>query len=787
MKKPQIPKNESERLRELESYQIIGALENQDYDFITSMAAQLCGTKISLISLITENEQWFLSHHGINAKGTPRDYSFCAHTINNKKPLIIENAYEDERFYDNPLTTEQGVIFYAGVPLVTSNGYAVGTLCTIDSCPRKLSKSQIEHLKKLAIQTVRLFELRRKEIELDTLNNQLNQQNEILLQTQKINNVGSWEMDIESGKTTWNDVVYEIHDVPTNFDNSKAEEFYHPKCKEIINNAISECISKKEPFNLVCRLVTSKDKLKWVRTTGRKIGNKIIGSLQDISTLTHSEFRFKSILEGTNSGTWEWNIETGETIFNERWAEIIGYTLEELDPISIDTWFKLAHPDDLRESNRKLNLCFDKKVTYYEIETRMKHKNGHWVWVHDKGKIFEWTKDGKPLMMCGTHQDITERKQSERSLEEAVSKFEAILDASKYNMIITTDKKGIITLFNSGAEQRLGYKAEELIGKLSPGIFHLPEELELENKRLGNKYNEEIKGFDIFTYEANIGRPSTKEWTLVSKSGEKFLALLSIDAIRIKDEIVGYLGVVSDISKLKEKEKEIKLLLDVTNEQNDRLRNFTQIVSHNLRSHSAGISQLLTLIQTQLPEVTSNELIQHLQKGVENLNQTVNDLSDIIKINFSNTKTVETKICDVLEKNIDSLRLQIQENNLEIINNINKNLLIKAIPAYIDSIVLNMITNAIKYKNTEKPSYLSINASIDQNKIVIYFADNGLGIDLKRHGDQIFGMYKTFHDHKDARGVGLFITKNQIHSMGGKITVESEVNVGTTFKIELPR
>jgi PAS domain S-box-containing protein len=135
--------------------------------------------------------------------------------------------------------------------------------------------------------------------------------------------------------------------------------------------------------------------------------------------LAHEKYRLSVILEGTNAGTWEWNIKTGETFFNERWAEIIGYTLKEMSPVSIDTWIRFTHPDDLKLSHELLEKHFKGELDYYEYEARMKHKEGHWVWILDKGRVHKWNEVGEPLLMSGTHQNITERKLAENELRKS--------------------------------------------------------------------------------------------------------------------------------------------------------------------------------------------------------------------------------------------------------------------------------------------------------------------------------------------------------------------------------
>jgi PAS domain S-box-containing protein len=133
--------------------------------------------------------------------------------------------------------------------------------------------------------------------------------------------------------------------------------------------------------------------------------------------LTSERQRLANIIEGTNVGTWEWNIQTGETVFNEKWVQIIGHTLEELSPLNIDTWLALTHPEDVNKSGALLKRHFSGETPSYDLECRMKHKNGQWVWVHDRGRVITWTEDGKPLMMFGTHTDITERKEAEEQRE----------------------------------------------------------------------------------------------------------------------------------------------------------------------------------------------------------------------------------------------------------------------------------------------------------------------------------------------------------------------------------
>ena len=170
---------EKERLKDLDSYSIVDSIPETDYDNLTAIAAQICGTPISLISIIDSTRQWFKSHHGIDVSETPREHAFCAHALNDpNKVFVVQDARTDKRFHDNPLVTgDPHVIFYAGVPLVSEIGMPLGTLCVIDHKPHLLNPGQLKSLIALSKQVMNLMELRKNKIRLEELLENLEEKN----------------------------------------------------------------------------------------------------------------------------------------------------------------------------------------------------------------------------------------------------------------------------------------------------------------------------------------------------------------------------------------------------------------------------------------------------------------------------------------------------------------------------------------------------------------------------------------------------------------------------------
>jgi signal transduction histidine kinase len=243
-------------------------------------------------------------------------------------------------------------------------------------------------------------------------------------------------------------------------------------------------------------------------------------------------------------------------------------------------------------------------------------------------------------------------------------------------------------------------------------------------------------------------------------------------------------GTVQDITEHKNAEIDLNNSFNTVSEQNKRLLNFSYIVSHNLRSHTGNIKSILKLVEESDSDKEKQELMSHMKTVSRLLNETMINLNEMVSIqNNINLIIGPLNLNDYVAKAIDILSLQIDLKNATIQNNVPKEITISYNPAYLESIVLNFLSNSIKYSYPGRRPVICIDCFKEEGKTVLQIADNGIGIDLHKYGDKLFGMYKTFNGNKDARGIGLFISKNQIDSLGGKVEVVSELNKGTTFKI----
>ncbi|WP_313281565.1 PAS domain S-box protein [Stenotrophomonas indicatrix] len=278
-----------------------------------------------------------------------------------------------------------------------------------------------------------------------------------------------------------------------------------------------------------------------------------------LQELAEERRRLAMIIEGTAAGTWEWNVQSGQMRVNERWAEIVGYRLDELEPICQKTFIALVHPDDLALSDAALQDHFDGRTEHYVCLLRMRHRNGEWIWIHDRGRVFEWDGQGRPLWMAGAHADVTELQQARQDAAEMRQRLQAMVDASDEVAVIATDTDGIITIFNTGAQRLLGYTAAEVVGERRLDAFHDPVELQAWLRPLATADGQVPGVFEALSARAE-GQTYSRQWTLLRKDGQRRQVRLSISRMDgANGERIGYVGMAIDITEILQARAEARL------------------------------------------------------------------------------------------------------------------------------------------------------------------------------------------------------------------------------------
>jgi len=510
--------------------------------------------------------------------------------------------------------------------------------------------------------------------------------------------------------------------------------------------------------------------------------------------LSHERQRLQEIIRGTNVGTWEWDIQTGELQLNERWAEMIGYTLDELTPVTIDNWRKLAHPDDLEQSDRSLKKHFSGELDYYECESRMRHKNGQWIWVLDSGKVVEWSKQGQPLRASGTHADITERKLTEEKLQLAAHVF-----SDTHEGIALTDANGIIIDVNPTFTEITEYSRQEVMDK-NPNI--------LQSGMQSSEFYTEMWKILI-----EQGHWRGEIWNR-KKGGELYAERLTISAMYDeKGKVRNYVGLFTDITRQKraaealrksnealdnrvrERTFDLQKATKKAEEANMAKGIFIANMSHEFRT---PLNAVLGFSQLMLDDKTiSDKQREHLNTINKSGQHQLSLINDVLAM--SNLEDGQTTLdlqavnfIELLDKIIDKAKAASKVKKITFDVEYESDL-----PQYIycdyeklKSLLSNVIANAIKYtqsggvtlkiKSIQTHLYHSV-------KLVFDVIDSGIGIPqecLKR----IFMPFYQVSElgNKIGTGLGLTLAQRFLELMGGDISVESELDRGTKFHIELP-
>ncbi|MFN3754370.1 PAS domain S-box protein [Flavobacterium sp.] len=486
--------------------------------------------------------------------------------------------------------------------------------------------------------------------------------------------------------------------------------------------------------------------------------------------IIESNERYDIVAKATSDTIWDWKIEDDSFIWNKGIQGVFGYKKEEVGKTS-KWWFERIHPEDSLKMSVKLYSFLEQKTEKWQDEYRFQCADGSYKYVFDRGFLVK-DKEGKPIRMIGAIQDITKQKEEEQRLR----LLETVITQTKDAVMITdidtsTEVIPNIIFVNSAFTDMTGYKANEVIGK-SPVIFFGPKSDILEFDKLKTAIQEYKECFiETISYK---------------KNGEEFWINSSMIPVTNKDgEHSHWISIQRDVTEEKNKVKEREQLIRELTQNNKDLKQFSYITSHNLRAPLSNLTGLLNLVEDmpiENPEL--KEIIDGFSKSTHLLNETINDLVKVVIIKDNPSIQKEKVLIKEIFENVFNqlsfligLHKPILKIDLEEVTilNINK--------SYLESIFLNLLTNAIKYRSEGKQLRVNISSKVIDDNLILTFKDNGIGIDLVRNKDKIFGLYQRFHNHPDSKGLGLYLVKSQVEAMGGTITVTSNVGKGTTFTI----
>lgn len=486
--------------------------------------------------------------------------------------------------------------------------------------------------------------------------------------------------------------------------------------------------------------------------------------------IKESNERYDIVAKATSDTIWDWRIEDDSFIWNKGIQGIFGYKKEDVGSTS-KWWFDRIHPEDSLKMSVKLYSFLEQKTEKWQDEYRFQCADGSYKYVFDRGFLVKDAR-GKPIRMIGAIQDVTKQKEEEQRLR----LLETVITQTKDAVMITdidTSKSAIpnIIFVNSAFTDMTGYPAEEVIGK-SPEMF------------FGKK--SDILEFDKLKIAIQQYKECFIETISYKKSDEEFWVNFSMIPVTDKEgEHSHWISIQRDVTEEKEKEKEREQLIRELTQNNKDLKQFSYITSHNLRAPLSNLTGLLNLIEDiSIEDPELKEIINGFSKSTHLLNETINDLVKVIIIKDNpSIQREKVLIKDVFENVFNQLSFLISVNKPILKIDLEDVTILDINKSYLESIFLNLLTNAIKYRDPSRQLRVTISTKVVDDDLIITFKDNGIGIDLEKNMDKIFGLYQRFHNYPDSKGLGLYLVKSQVESMGGTISVVSTVGKGTTFTI----
>lgn len=505
----------------------------------------------------------------------------------------------------------------------------------------------------------------------------------------------------------------------------------------------------------------------WDKRLLKEISLRLTDTLDSMllmDELKKSEEQYRSLVETAHEGLLLMDIEGKIQFINEQMAQMTGYSKEELlgKPIFSFLTRKDEHIGHEQLENRKQG-----KVSKYEISVI--NRSGQEM--HLLVSASPWKENNQIVGARLMVMNITDLKKVSVSLQKSEAKYQQIVETTREGLLLT-DEFGTIQFANKHAAMFFGKLRDDMSGISIENLITNATFLELLSRIKANSNS----------------APEEIELNVQPNSIRKQILHFSISAVQEDHEFQGFLILIVDVTERRKIELEKEKITNDLVRRNHDLEQFAYIVSHNLRSPVSNILGINSILQDPAHAPSDNaDLISTMNKSVHKLDMVIHDLNEILNLRQNNNRTRERIDLELLCLDItSSLRLQIELESAQVIWDFSSIRFMQSVKSYLHSILLNLISNAIKYRRKEEAPRIEIASQNLVDSVLITIRDNGLGIDLSRYGDAVFGLYQRFHRSIEGHGVGLFMVKTQVEMLGGKIRLESQPGKGSIFYVELP-
>ncbi|MES2559350.1 MAG: PAS domain S-box protein [Bacteroidota bacterium] len=484
--------------------------------------------------------------------------------------------------------------------------------------------------------------------------------------------------------------------------------------------------------------------------------------------LVDSESRLKKAQYIAHMGVWEYNIEEQTMFWSEEACRVLGVVPEEVLPAQT-SFLAFVHPDDHDFVGNTIEQAQEELVDF-SLYHRIIRKNGSVRNVYTEGK-FE-SVNGKATRCYGIIHDVTERLKAQELQRQSEANLRTLME-NAHTAYILLDSHLTVMSFNKLA---LDYANEDLGALLKEGAYGLDYFPKERQPILHKMFTDALQGISS-NYQVGYPSHEPTNWYECSIYG-------------ISDNNDRYTGIIMSLRNINERKfadiQREQMTSDIVQHNKD-LEQFAYIISHNLRMPLANIIGISSIVDDpNLSEVERKEFVADLAHSAVQLDSVVQDLNLILQTRKEITDKKESVSFSELINSIEVLIADsITKENVTIHKNIEIDS-VHTVKSYLYSIFLNLITNSIKYRKKEIDPVIDISVKQVQNTLQISVKDNGIGIDLEKNGDKIFGLYKRFHPEIDGKGVGLFMVKSQTEALGGHVTATSALNKGIEFTITLP-